>query len=86
MFNREYVLGRVLVRGPLSADHVSCAFLGPGKPAEDQGGKGEGKGDGKDGDVVGLVEKVRFDWNVLVVADEPHSGIVCRAYLRLANY
>ena len=86
VFDQPHTFGRTLVRGPRLAYHVRCAFLG--RPEKDGNGGDEtvagrvyGKNERVDED--GLVEKMYFSWNDVVVADEPYSGIVCRMYFDL---
>ena len=87
VFDRPYALGRVLVRGPRQAHHVRCAFLDRLRKDETVGDNDgdSGRAPGKDVkvDEDGLVEKLHFSWNNVVVADEPYSGIICRMYFDL---
>ena len=90
IFDKPQTLGRSLVRGPRRAYHVECAFLGKPRDGyvidvngddDDDDERIQGKNRKVDED--GLMEKMRFDWSELVVADEPYEGIVCRMYFDL---
>lgn len=86
VFDQPQKLGRTLVRGPRRAYHVKCAFLGkPGDEHDDDDDDGKGgRTQGKNReDEDGLVEKMHFEWNEVIIADEPYDGIVCRMYFDL---